>query len=134
LKTGVLAQKLLFYPNSEIDDGLMPGKRSHYKRAFNFLCPKCGLKLLRLRRQKLSYKEPELIADLCGISLSTAHLIAATKDPTKKDACIEQFSCVKDGLQWLEIWQSSIDNSTHYLPLSSLCMDVRAECQLPEIS
>jgi hypothetical protein len=112
----------------------MPGKRSHYKRASNFLCPKCGLKLLRLSRQNLLYKEPEMIAELCGISLSAAHLVAATKDLTKKDARIEKFYCVKDGLQWLKVWQSSIDDSTHYLPLSSLCADIHTGHGLSETS
>lgn len=111
----------------------MPGKRSHYKRTLNLVCPKCGLKLLKLSRQGfLSYKEPGKISELCDIPLATVRLIAMKSAITKKDARIGKFYCIKDGLQWLEVWRSDVDNSIHFLPLTSLCTDSQTEWDWPE--
>jgi len=79
------------------------------------------------RQSCLSYKEPEKIAELCDIPLSIVHLIAMKRAITKKDARIEKFYCIEDGLQWLEVWWSDADNSIHCLPLTSLCADNQSE-------
>jgi hypothetical protein len=83
---------------------------------------------MRLSKQRsLSYEEPELIAELCGISLSRVRLIAASKDVTKKAIHIEKLYCLQDGLQCFEVSRSHIDDSESSLPISSLCADTHIE-------
>jgi hypothetical protein len=83
---------------------------------------------MRLSKQRsLSYEEPELIAELCGIPLSKVQLIAASKDITKRDVYIEKLYCLKDGLQCFEVSRSNIDDSESNLPISSLCADNHTE-------